>query len=154
VAFLTAEPPQCCVAPVGKVGMVRDAVNLNPGYLPVFAYVGYEFFLFLAIGHRIFVTFLADVDVGNRGLLMGEYPIVALQAGKFCLFDMEFVIVGDRLFVTFRLRTTTYEKEKHTDRNKNRFEFHFPAKRFFGFPSIIHGAHRESKKKIVRTVFI
>jgi hypothetical protein len=133
VAFLASQFSQGYVTAVGKISMIRYAVHLHPGNLPVFADVVHQFFLFFAVGHCFFVAFDTDVDIGNGGLLMGEDPFVAVQTAKVGLLNVQFVIVSDWLIVGFGSRTAYCQDYKQKKGEKQRTALHLPAQRFFDF---------------------
>jgi len=101
--------------PVRKIGVFGHPVDLFPWDGLPFLDVFHQFFLLFALRHRLFVASLADFDVRDRGLFMGEHPLVAIEAVQACILEVLFMIIlyGLRIITA---AGTTGQNEKRQDR--------------------------------------
>jgi hypothetical protein len=94
------------VPPVGKIGVIGHPMDLDPWDGLISLDVADQFFLLLALRHRLIVTTLADLDIRDGGFLMGEYPRMAVEAVQAGILDMLFVIILNGLGMIYAFRTT------------------------------------------------
>jgi hypothetical protein len=106
VTILAGDFSERNVPSVGKIGIIRDSMYLDPRDRLIFLDIINQFSLFFAFRHCFFVTVLAKLDIGDGSFLMGKYLRVTVKTVKSRFFDMLFMIICDRLGKTSRIRTT------------------------------------------------
>ena len=94
---------------VGKIGMIGYPMNLYPWDRLIFLDIVHQFFLLFALRHRLFMTAFANPDVRDRGLFVGQYPGVAVEAVQTGIFEMLLVIILNGLRIIYAFRTTSYD---------------------------------------------
>ena len=81
------------MSPVGKIGVIGHPVDLYPWDGLIFLDIVHQLLLLFALRHRFFVTSFANLNVRDRGLFMGKYPCVAVEAVQTGIVDMFFMII-------------------------------------------------------------
>jgi len=93
VAFQASDFTDRYMSSMGKIDMVWNPVDLDPRNGLILFNKFHQFFLFFALRDRLFVTFFANVDVRDRGLLVGKNIWMAVEAIQTDLFDMFVVVI-------------------------------------------------------------